>query len=211
MADLIATEGYAQSIGGANISYTSNLGCTKSRAIALGCNVSGNYTYNQLVCQKDLSKATKVYTYNCTVHYSNNQQKNRFYTISDNSLIGSKKKIQASTTADCRLYTISQSTLVLFGNTYVNNSGTYNMTSGQTYYIIYVPIEGSLDPGTSYTELPPGNMLDNWREAGRFTYNSSILDQNNIKKLCINNIFVIHSFLILRKLLIFIYRAYQVF
>ena len=104
MADLIATEAYAQSIGGANISYTSNLGCTKSRAIALGCNVSGTYLNNQLVCQKDLSKATKVYTYNCTVHYSNNQQKNRFYTISDNSLINSKKKIQASTTADCKLY-----------------------------------------------------------------------------------------------------------
>ena len=56
MADLIATEAYAQSIGGASISYTSNLGCTKSRAIALGCDVAGTYTDNQLVCQKDLSK-----------------------------------------------------------------------------------------------------------------------------------------------------------
>lgn len=177
MANKIATEAYAWSIGRKNIPYTSILGCTRSRAIALGCNVSGNYTYNQLVCEKDLSKATKVYTYNCTIHYSNNQQKNRFYTISDNSLIGSKKKIQASTTADCGLYTISQPTLILSGNTYVNNSGTDNMVSGQTYYIIYVPIEGS-DPGTSYTELPPGNMLDNWREAGRFTYNSSTLDYN---------------------------------
>ena len=152
MSNKIATEAYAQSISGRNIPYISNLGCTRSRAIALGCNVSGNYTYNQLVCEKDLSKATKVYTYNCNIHYSNNQQKNRFYTISDNSLIGSKKKIQASTTADCKLYTTSPSTL-------------------------YFPIEGSL-PGTSYTELPPGNMLDNWREAGRFTYNSSTLDYN---------------------------------
>ena len=50
------------------------------------------------------------------------------------------------------------------------------MESGQTYYIIYVPIEGSLNPGTGYTELPPGTMLDNWREAGRFIYNSSTLD-----------------------------------
>ena len=177
MSNKIATEAYAQSIGWRNIPYTSNLGCTRSRAIALGCNVSGNYTYNQLVCEKDLSKATKVYTYNCNVHYSNNQQKNRFYTISDNSLIGSKNKIQASTTADCQLTTIFPSTLYFFGNTYVNNSGTHNMVSGQTYYIIYVPIEGSL-PGTSYIELPPGNMLDNWKEAGRFTYNSSTLDYN---------------------------------
>ena len=56
MAGLIATEGYAQSIGVTNISYTFNLGCTKSRAIALGCNVAGTYTDKQLVCQKDLSK-----------------------------------------------------------------------------------------------------------------------------------------------------------
>ena len=175
MANLIATEAYAQSVSGRNASYTSNLGCTRSRAIALGCNVSGNYTYNQLVCQKDLSKATKVYTYNCTVHYSNNQQKNRFYTISDNSLIGSKKKIQASTTADCALYTISPTKISFHGDKYVNSSGTHNMVSGQTYYIIYVPI-GELK--TDVYELPPGNMLDNWREAGRFTYNSSILDYN---------------------------------
>ena len=46
MADLIATEAYAQSIGGANVSYTPNLGCTKSRAIALGCKVLGTYTDN---------------------------------------------------------------------------------------------------------------------------------------------------------------------
>ena len=45
MAYIIATEGYAQSIGSPNISYTFNLGCTKSKAIALGCGVLGNYTY----------------------------------------------------------------------------------------------------------------------------------------------------------------------
>lgn len=60
MADLIATEAYAQSIGGANISYTSNLGCTKSRAIALGCDVTGTYTDKQLICQKDLSKTSTI-------------------------------------------------------------------------------------------------------------------------------------------------------
>ena len=60
MADLIATEAYAQSIGGANVSYTPNLGCTKFRAIALGCKVVGTYTDNQLVCQKDLDKISTV-------------------------------------------------------------------------------------------------------------------------------------------------------
>ena len=175
MSNRIATEAYAQSVSGRNASYTSNLGCTKSRAIALGCNVSGTYSNNQLVCQKDLSKATKVYTYNCTVHYSSSQQKNRFYAISDNSLINSKKKIQASTTADYGLYTTSPTKISFHGNKYVNNNGTFDMISGQTYYIIYVPVDIS---GTDIYELPPGNMLNNWREVGRFTYNSSILDYN---------------------------------
>ena len=170
MADLIATEAYAQSVGCRNIPYTSSLGCTRSRAIALGCNVSGNYTFNQLVCQKDLSKAVKIYTYNCNVYYSSNQQKNRFYTISDNSLIGSKKKIQAYTTASCGLYTISQPEVTLFGNTYVNNSGTHNMVSGQTYYILYVPIKGGYGPNG---KLPPGDMQNNWKSGGSFIFNSS--------------------------------------
>ena len=74
MANLIATEAYAQSKGGVNISYTPNLGCTKSRAIALGCNVRGTYADNQLVCQKDLSKTSTV-TYslkNATSDYLTN-------------------------------------------------------------------------------------------------------------------------------------------
>lgn len=74
MADLIATEAYAKSIGGKNISYTSNLGCTKSRAVALGCTVAGTYANNQLVCQKDLSKtSTKTYSLkNITSDYLTN-------------------------------------------------------------------------------------------------------------------------------------------
>lgn len=175
MSNKIATEAYAQSVSGRNTSYTPNLGCTKSRAMALGCNISGNYTYNQLVCEKDLSKATKVYTYNCTVHYSSSQQKNRFYTISDYSLIGSKKKIQASTAANCQFYTLSPTTIIFHGNKYVNNSGTFDMISGQTYYIIYVSTEGF---SSDMTELPPGDMLDNWKEAGRFIYDSSIENYN---------------------------------
>lgn len=60
MANLIATEQYAKNIGGVNTSYTPSLGCTKSRAIALGCTVAGTYSNNQLVCQKDLSKPSPV-------------------------------------------------------------------------------------------------------------------------------------------------------
>ena len=74
MANLIATEAYAKNIGGKNISYTSNLGCTKSRAISLGCTVAETYANNQLVCQKDLSK-TSTTTYslkNITSDYLSN-------------------------------------------------------------------------------------------------------------------------------------------
>lgn len=74
MANLIATEAYAKSVGGGTTSYTSNLGCTKSRAIALKCKVAGTYANNQLVCQKDLSK-TSTTTYslkNVTSDYFTN-------------------------------------------------------------------------------------------------------------------------------------------
>lgn len=57
MTNLIATEGYAQSIGKIHTS-TPNLCCTKSRAIALGCDVAGTYKDNQLVRKEDLSKKT---------------------------------------------------------------------------------------------------------------------------------------------------------
>ena len=75
MADLIATEAYAQSIGNVPISYTSNLCCTKSRAIALGCDVAGTYADNQLVRKEDLSKKTITLQYtlkNNSTDYFNN-------------------------------------------------------------------------------------------------------------------------------------------
>lgn len=57
MANLIATEGYAYSIGGSG-SYVNNRGCTKSRATQLNCSVSGSYSNNQLVPQSALSRAS---------------------------------------------------------------------------------------------------------------------------------------------------------
>lgn len=52
MADIIATEGYAARIGGSG-SPDTNRGCTKARAESFGCFVSGDYSSNQLICQKD--------------------------------------------------------------------------------------------------------------------------------------------------------------
>lgn len=37
-------------------------GCTKSRAVTLGCRVSGSYSDNQLVKYSDLSKSVTYYT-----------------------------------------------------------------------------------------------------------------------------------------------------
>ena len=169
MADLIATEGYAQSIGVTNISYTFNLGCTKSRAIALGCDVAGTYLNNQLVCQKDLSKAVKTYTYNCNVTYSSSYDA-IFYIISDNKLIGTKNHIDASTSASCGLYSTYTTKISFYGDKYVNADGTFNMVSGQTYYILYVPIKGDSHPSG---KLPPGSMQNNWKSGGSFVFNSS--------------------------------------
>lgn len=175
MADLIATEAYAQSIGGANIAYIYDLGCTKSRAIDLGCEVSGDYIYNQLVCEKDLSKAIKVYNFICNVTYSSSYSTYIFFTISDDTLIGTKKYIDAHTSAYCDATSTYPTTLNLHGNKYVNDKGTYDMESGKTYHIIYVPIEGGR---SDITKLPPGNMQDNWKSAGSFIFYSTTYNYN---------------------------------
>lgn len=175
MANLIATEAYAKSVGGKNISYTSNLCCTKSRAIDLGCKVLGTYAYNQLVCQKDLSTPANTYTFNCNITYSSSQSKSRFYIISDSTLIGTKNYIDASTSVNCQLITTFLTTLTFMGNKYVNNSGTFIMESGKTYYILYVPIGGSYPDGN---KLPPGTMQSNWASAGYFTFSSTKYDYN---------------------------------
>lgn len=57
---IIATEQQAASIGGGS-PYTNNLCCTKARAQALGCTVSGSYANNQLVELSSLSAPLPTY------------------------------------------------------------------------------------------------------------------------------------------------------
>lgn len=182
MADLIATEGYAKNIGGKNISYTSNLGCIKSRAIALGCEVSGTYTDNQLVCQKDLSAHKYIFNYNITYKYSLIYPDSaRFFMISDgNGLLNTKNRIDASSvdTRSCYISksTTSKDTIHFFGNKYININGTSDMISGNTYYILYVPIAGSSDTD----KIPPGAINNSfWKSIYSFQFNSSIYDYSD--------------------------------
>lgn len=58
----IALESEAKAIGGSTSSVTTNKCCTKARAQALGCNVSGTYDSNQLVPKDHLSKKVTQYT-----------------------------------------------------------------------------------------------------------------------------------------------------
>ena len=182
MADLIATEAYAQSIGGGTTSYTPNLGCTKSRAIALGCEVSGTYTDKQLVCQKDLSAHKYVFNYNITYKYSLiYPDVARFFMISDgNGLLNTKNRIDASSvdTNSCYISTSTASTdtIYFFGNKYININGTFNMISGNTYYILYVPIGVSSDA----TKIPPGAINNSfWKSIHSFQFNSSIYNYSD--------------------------------
>ena len=177
MAYQIATEAYAKNIGGKNISYTSNLGCTKSRAIALGCEVSGTYKDNQLVCQKDLSAHKYIFNYNITYKYSLiHPDVARFFMISDgNGLLNTKNRINASSvdTSSCYISTSTASTdtIRFSGNKYININGTFDMISGNTYYILYVPIGVSSD----ITKIPPGAINNSfWKSIYRFQFNSSI-------------------------------------
>lgn len=58
MAKKIALESEAKSIGGSSLSVITNKMCTKARAEALGCKITGSYASNQLVAKDDLSKKT---------------------------------------------------------------------------------------------------------------------------------------------------------
>ena len=67
----MATEQRAHDVAGGSVSYTSNLGCTKSRATTIGCSLnspSSGYASNQLVRYDDLYK--KIID-TITVNYQN--------------------------------------------------------------------------------------------------------------------------------------------
>ena len=66
----IATEQEAYSIGKVGTPVT-NKCCTKARAEALGCAVSGSYTSNKLVQKTDLSQAKVSYKFEATIGINN--------------------------------------------------------------------------------------------------------------------------------------------
>ena len=73
MANIIATETQAKSIGGSSASVTANLMVTRVRAVALGCSIRNSYSDKQLVCLKDLYKlgCTGECDANCACKSSN--------------------------------------------------------------------------------------------------------------------------------------------
>lgn len=59
----IATESNAYAVGkNSGVTIQDAKGCTKSRAVILGCKVSGSYSDNQLVKYSDLSKSESGFT-----------------------------------------------------------------------------------------------------------------------------------------------------
>ena len=69
LTNQIATEAEARAVGGSSAIITNLLCVTKTRAIALGCKVSGTYETNQLVRYSDLSKAWTRPS-NVTIYYA---------------------------------------------------------------------------------------------------------------------------------------------
>lgn len=167
MANLIATEAYAQSVGGTPISYTSNLGCTKSRAITLGCDVAGTYTDNQLVRKEDLSKKTitlqyslknlssdnltnvKIQAGNCiftgnlpvdNVLYTTTVPSGKSWTITINGITSNTYMVYPTPRFSCRDYYLDI-------NTYrfdITISSGSNLQSGQTRIFMLSNMDNTL-------------------------------------------------------------------
>lgn len=177
MANLIATEYYAYSIGGSG-SYDSNRGCTKSRATQLNCSVSGSYSNNQLVPQNALSRASSGSSSGWTTTSS--------YSISGYTIYKSYGKEGVANSDTTQQFYWSSGTTVYIGSSsesgydivYITNSsgsqvgssvsGSHtpsslsNMTSvyisSSGYYTVHYKKDGSANSGNDcgYLAVPNG-------------------------------------------------------
>ncbi len=128
----IATEAEAKAVGGSSASITTNLCVTKTRAIALGCKVSGTYETNQLNRYSDLSKA---YTrpLNVTIYYGLGSGTTGWQVRMLKSLIWTNLKTTSST-----------SDMLTFGTNEVYTTSLQSCrygSSGHFVYPSYVTIE----------------------------------------------------------------------
>lgn len=126
----IALESEAKAIGGSTSSVTTNKCCTKARAQALGCNVSGTYDSNQLVPKDHLSKKVTQYT----ITFKTTSDSASFYLFSTSA-------IPVGTGMQYFVYMAVENTATAThtGSLRVNNpsvqGGTTNVNAGSTIYI----------------------------------------------------------------------------
>ena len=126
----IATESEAKSIGGSSSSVTANKCCTKARAQALGCNVSGTYDSNQLVPKDHLSKPITRYT----ITFKTLSSSASFYLFSTSSIPVSNGNMYFAYVA-----VGNKATATHTGSLKVNNpsvaGGVTTVKTGSTIYI----------------------------------------------------------------------------
>lgn len=126
----IATESEAKSIGGSSSSVTANKCCTKARAQALGCNVSGTYDSNQLVPKDHLSKKITSYT----ITFKTLSSSASFYLFSTSSI-----PVSTGNMYFAYITVGNTATATHTGSLEVNNpsiaGGTTNVNAGNTIYI----------------------------------------------------------------------------
>lgn len=126
----IALESEAKAIGGSTSSVTTNKCCTKARAQALGCNVSGTYDSNQLVPKDHLSKKVTQYT----ITFKTTSDSASFYLFSTSAIpVGTGMQYFAYIAVE------NTATATHTGSLRVNNpsvqGGTTNVNTGSTIYI----------------------------------------------------------------------------
>lgn len=193
MANLIATEYYAYSIGGSG-SYTSNLGCTKSRATQLNCSVSGSYSNNQLVPQSALSRSSGGSSGGSSSGWTTTSS----YSISGYTIYKSYGKEGVANSDTTQQFYWSSGTTVYIGSSsesgydivYITNSsgsqvgssisGSHtpsslsNMTSvyisSSGYYTIHYKKDGSANSGNDcgYLAVPNGGSSGGGDSSGSY-------------------------------------------